>query len=393
VAEVFANVLSRQEAEDALRASEAMKSAILSSLSSGVAVLDREGRVIAVNDSWSRLRTDPRTTPYGGAAIGADYFDLCREALAAGCPYAAEVLQGTKEVLDGVRDGFALEYSTRDARADRWFALSVVPLNRPEGGAVVSHTEVTERKRAEAQAQRSRQDLAHFARVAATGELTASLAHELRQPLTGILTNAQAARRLLRATPPDFGELRRTLDDIIADDRRAAETIRRIRDLVRKDDLLPSRLDLNDVIGGVTRLLASDAIIRSIALNVELAPAPVVVSGDRVQLEQVILNLLINAMDAMAEVPEARRTVVVRTGSADSQAYVAVEDAGVGIRDEIRQRLFEPFYTTKPAGMGMGLSIARSIVEAHGGTIWATNNVAQGATFHFTLPKVDERPA
>ncbi len=395
VAEVFANALARKEAEDALRASELMKSAILSSLSSGVSVLDREGRVIAVNESWTRSSPDSRTTLYAGAAVGADYVELCREAVRQGTPHASEMLAGTQEVLAGTRRGFAFEYASPAAKAEQWFALSVVPLNRPEGGAVVSHTEVTERKRAEVQAQRSRQELAHFARVSTMGELTASLAHELSQPLTGIMTNAQAARRFLDFAPPRLGDLRATLDDIIDDNRRAADVIQRLRDLLRKGELRQAQLDLNHLIGNVARLLASDAIIRGTTVTLDLDPAPVVVSGDRVQLEQVILNLLMNAMDAMGEVAEAERTIVVHTqqSAAPQGVHVAVEDAGTGLRDGTKDRIFEPFYTTKAAGMGMGLSIARSIIEAHGGTIWATNNQARGATFHFALPRADGRHA
>jgi C4-dicarboxylate-specific signal transduction histidine kinase len=241
------------------------------------------------------------------------------------------------------------------------------------------------------EAQKSRQELAHFARVATVGELTASLAHELRQPLTGSMTNAQAARRFLSAVPPDLPEVRACLEDIIADDQRAAHTIQRLRELLRKGELQHSRLDLNDVVGDVTRLLGSDAVIRKTRVRMERSPVPVVVSGDRVHLEQVILNLLMNAMEAMAEVPEEERKVVVRTGTTDAKAHVAVEDSGIGFCAEAAQRLFEPFYTTKAAGMGMGLSVARSIVEAHGGTIWATNNGTRGATFHFALPRADER--
>ncbi|MFL5279074.1 MAG: MASE1 domain-containing protein [Myxococcales bacterium] len=392
VAEVFANVLARQEAEDALRGSELMKSAILSSLSSGVAVLDKGGRIIAVNESWSRLRADAQSTPYGGAVVGADYVELCSEAVRRGAPHAREMLAGTEQVLAGARGGFSFEYSSPGAKAERWFGISVAPLNRHEGGAVVSHTEVTERKRAEVQVQRSRQELAHFARVSAMGELTVSLAHEMRQPLTGIMTNAQAARRFLASSQPDLAELRGSLDDVISDTRRAADAIQRARDMLRNGDLCPARLDLNQLIDDVARLLGSDAIIRSVALSVEPARSPVVVLGDRVQLEQVILNLLMNAMDAMADIPEGQRTIVVRAESVDSKAHVVVEDAGPGLRGAI-ERLFEPFYTTKATGMGMGLSIARSIVEAHGGSIWATNNHTRGAAFHFSLPKLDERPS
>jgi C4-dicarboxylate-specific signal transduction histidine kinase len=142
----------------------------------------------------------------------------------------------------------------------------------------------------------------------------------------------------------------------------------------------------------VTRLLGSDAIIRNVVVNVQPARSPVVVIGDRVQLEQVILNLLMNAMDAMADVPRGQRTVVMRAESSDSKAHVVVEDSGPGLRDGASERLFEPFYTTKVSGLGMGLSIARSIVESHGGTIWATNNGGCGAAFHFTLPRAEGQP-
>src|SRR5216683_1574999 len=315
--------------------------------------------------------------------------EVFANAIARKCvPNPSEVLAGIEEVLEGSRQGFAFEYSCSAPNGDRWFALSVVPLNRPEGGAVVSHTDVTERKRAEVQAERSRQELAHFTRVSTIGELTASLAHELRQPLTGILTNAQAATRFLDSDSPDLGELRNALFDIIADDRRAAEAIERLRDMLRKGELRRTRLDLNEVIRSVTRLLGSDAVIRNVVLALELPATPVVVSGDRVQLEQVVLNLLLNAMEAMAEKPDGDRTIVVRSeASVNKAVQVTVQDAGTGLRRGIQERVFEPFFTTKPAGMGMGLSIAKSIVEAHGGTIWATNNSARGATFHFSLPE------
>ena len=245
-----------------------------------------------------------------------------------------------------------------------------------------------DRKEGEDALRASRQELAHVARVSMMGELTASLAHELSQPLTGILANAQAARRFLLADPLPLEELRATVQDIIADDRRAADVIHRLRDLLRKGELRQARLDLNDLIGDVTRLLGSDAVIRSTTVVLELDSSPVVVSGDRVQLEQVMLNLLVNAMDAMAEVSEGERTIVVRTRNAE-RAQVAVQDAGTGLSDGTEARIFEPFYTTKEAGMGMGLSIARSIIEAHGGSIWATNNQSRGATVHFALPRME----
>lgn len=394
VAEAFANALSRKEAEDALRASEGMKSAILASLSSGVAVLDRAGHVIAVSDSWTRLGKDPRTAPVAGAGVGADYLELCRQAAGRGVGHAVAILAGAGEVLAGTRSAFSFEYAPAASPLERWFALSVVPLNRPEGGAVVSHTDVTERKHAEVQAQQSRQQLAHFARVSTMGELAASLAHELRQPLTGIMTNAQAARRFLDGSPPDLEEVRGALGDIVADDRRAAEIIERLRGMLRKDEARQDPVDFHDLIGNVTGLLGNDAIIRGVRVALDLAPAPVIVQGDRIQLEQVIVNLVLNAMEAMSEVPAEQRRVVVRTHVNDGgPVQVDVEDAGTGLPDGDPEKVFEPFYTTKPTGMGVGLSIARSIIEAHGGAIWGANNAGRGATFYFSLPRAVEATA
>ena len=391
-AEVLASALARKRSENALRASELMKSAILASLLSEVAVLDREGRIIAVNENWTRLARDgvAREVEVG---VGASYLDVCRQATRQGADHAGDALAGIQEVLDGARPGFTLEYPC-GVPAERWIAMTVVPLRRPEGGAVVSHTDVTERKRMEMEAQRSRQELSHFTRVSTMGELAASMAHELSQPLTGILTNAQAARRFLDTTAPDLDELRSILADIVDDDRRASEVIQRLRELLRKGEPEFSTLDLHRLIRDVGKLVSSDAIIRNVSLTLDLGPGSPAVRGDRVQLQQVVLNLLINALDAVAECANGERSLVVRTRDTDVQTvHVSVEDTGSGLRSGTEALVFEPFYTTKPTGMGMGLAIARSIVEAHGGLVWASNNPIRGATFHVALPLVVNPPA
>jgi signal transduction histidine kinase/integral membrane sensor domain MASE1 len=386
IGEVFANALAQKEAEDAVRGSELMRSAILASVTSNVAVLDREGRIVTVNDGWARFVRENGGAPEAG--VGASYLDACRRAVVAGAPHAGEALAGIEAVLDGSRSGFVLEYFDRLPAGERWYTMSVVPLSLPEGGAVVSHTDVTERKRAELEAQRSRQELAHFTRVSTIGELTASLAHELNQPLTGILANAQAALRFLDTAPPDLPEIRDILTDIVNDDKRAAEVIRRLRGLLRKEEVRFRLLELNALIRDVAKLLSSDAIIRHIAVRLELVPEPVFVNGDGVQLQQVVLNLLLNAMEAMAESAEdGGRAITVRTECTEARAvHVSVRDAGTGFRKGTQHLVFEPFYTTKPSGMGMGLAISKSIIEAHGGLIWAGDNAFGGATLHFTLP-------
>jgi signal transduction histidine kinase len=246
---------------------------------------------------------------------------------------------------------------------------------------------IEERQRADLEAQRSRQELAHFTRVSTIGELTASLAHELSQPLTGILTNAQAAHRFLEVTPPAFDEFRDILFDIVEDVKRASNFIQRLRDLLRKNESQYTLLDLSALSRDVVKLVHSDAVIRNVTVILDLDSQPSLVHGDPVQLQQVVLNLLLNAMEAMAECVEGDRTVTVRTRNIESQTVQAsVQDTGPGLREGTQEVIFEPFYTTKSAGMGMGLSISRSIIEAHGGVIWVANHPTRGATFHFTLP-------
>jgi signal transduction histidine kinase len=387
VAEVFASALGRKESEDALRESELMKSAILSSLSSGVAVLGRDGGIVAVNEAWrgadpAAARLEPR--------VGGNYLDVWREPASHGEPRAIDALAGVQAVLTGARTGFTFECPSVTPGRERWFAIAVVALSHPEGGAVVSHTDITERKRAEIEAQKSRQELAHVTRVSAMGELTASLAHELNQPLTGILANAQAARRFLDASPPNLDEVRDILADIVEDDKRAAEVIRRLRALLRKGDAEMAELDVEILVKDVVKLLGSDTVIRDVTVRLDLGAPSATVVGDRVQLQQVILNLLMNGMEAMADCARGERQLVVRTRALGvDRLEIAVEDAGPGVRAGTHELMFEPFYSTKPNGMGMGLAIARSIIESHGGTIWAANNGIRGATFRFTLPRVE----
>ena len=225
------------------------------------------------------------------------------------------------------------------------------------------------------------------------GELATSLAHELNQPLAAILANAQAARRLLLAAEPDIAEVRASLDDIVDDDKRAGEVIRRMRALVRKDEFRPEPVDLNEVVRDVRRLLAHDAARRGVTVTLELAPGLPPVRGDAVQLQQVVLNLLVNAFDAVAGCPHERRQVVVRTREHLAGAVeLMVEDAGDGIPESHVRELFEPFFTTKQDGLGMGLSISRSILELHGGEISAQAAPGGGARFRCVLPRYGRVP-
>jgi two-component system sensor kinase FixL len=249
------------------------------------------------------------------------------------------------------------------------------------------------RKQTELEAQRLRQDLTHIGRVSALGELTASLAHELRQPLTAILYNAQAGERLLAADVVNLDKVREILHDIIADDKRAGDVIQRLRALLSKGDPEFVPLDLNEIVGEVAWLIRSDAIARNVPLSVDLAPDLPSVSGDRVQLQQVVLNLVLNGLEAMREPHAGPRTLVIRTARDGAAVRVEVQDSGPGIDAKVLDHMFEPLYTTKAEGLGMGLAIVRTIIDAHGGGVGASNNAQGGATVHFTLPvgKEDKR--
>ena len=245
----------------------------------------------------------------------------------------------------------------------------------------------TRRHRAEAALQRNREELAHVTRVSTVGELTTSVAHELNQPLGAILSNADAAEMFLAADPPALDEVRDILADIRKDDQRASEVIRRMRSLLRKRELTPQSIEINEVVEEVLRLLSIDASARKVAMKFERTTSLPRVWCDPVHFQQVVLNLVLNGMEAMAGLEEEKRQVVVRTGPGDNGTVkVAVADYGPGVPVDRLPKLFEPFFTTKKEGMGMGLSIARTIVEAHHGQIWAENNGGVGATFYFTVP-------
>jgi PAS domain S-box-containing protein len=252
--------------------------------------------------------------------------------------------------------------------------------------------DITERKHAEAELLQQRTELAHVARVSTIGELAASVAHELNQPLGAILANAEAAELFLEQDPPAVGDLRAILADIVKDDERAGEVIRRLRALLRKRELERQPLEINSLVVDVFALVRGDAALRGVSLTADLGPGLPQVAGDRVHLQQVLLNLILNSMDALAGQPRERRRILVRTRSgADGRLEMAVIDSGHGIEPAKLLRVFEAFYTTKPNGMGMGLSIARRIIEAHHGRIWAENNASGGATFCISLPASGER--
>ena len=248
-------------------------------------------------------------------------------------------------------------------------------------------SDVTARKRAEAELHEAQMNLAHVTRVTALGELVASIAHEVNQPLAAVVTNAAACQRWLDRTPPDLTEARGTLQAIIKDGNRAGDVIQRVRALANKSTEQKAPLDINEVVNEVVGLVQHELLRHRVLLRLELAPALPLVLGDRIQLQQVVINLVINGIEAMVSVMDRPRELLIRTSLDDGGQIVAlVKDGGTGLATENAEKLFDAFYTTKSGGMGMGLSICRSIVAAHGGRLSALENAGPGATFQFTLP-------
>jgi signal transduction histidine kinase len=250
--------------------------------------------------------------------------------------------------------------------------------------------ESEERRRADHAEQALHQaqvELARVTRVLTLGELTASIAHEVNQPLAGVVTNAQASLRWLSQDPPRLDQVRSAIERVVRDGNRASDVIRRIRALAKKADLLKESLDINDVVQEGILLVRREVQNQGVTLRTEFASELPRVIGDRVQLQQVVINLMMNGVEAMAPIEDRPREMLVRSEPHEKeQVLVAVRDSGIGIDSAAAERLFSPFFTTKSGGMGMGLSISRSIVAAHGGRLWVSPNPDHGATFNFTLP-------
>jgi PAS domain S-box-containing protein len=295
---------------------------------------------------------------------------------------------------EAMSHGEGWEVECRILRKDgqyRWFLIRGKPL-RDEQGRIVrwysSGTDIESLKRAEEALQQTQAELAHVTRVTMLGELTASIAHEINQPLSAIVTNGSACLRWLAGDLPNLDEAREAARRVIRDGNRASEVIARIRALSRKTDIQKERLDLNEAIQEVVVLAQGQVRRNKVALKTELAGGLPPVLGDRVQLQQVLLNLMMNGIEAMNGIEDRSRELVIRTRSNEAdQVRVTVQDSGIGIDPQSTERIFDAFYTTKPGGMGMGLSISRSIVENHGGRLWAVPNDDHGTTFEFTLLK------
>ena len=247
--------------------------------------------------------------------------------------------------------------------------------------------DITDQKSAEAETALQRVEIEHLMRVSVLGELSGSIAHEINQPLTAILSNAQAALHLLARNSPDLAEVRDALQDIVHEDNRAGEVIHRLRSLLKKGERKMEYVNINDLVRSTVSLLHSELIGRDISLRLDLDQAPFLARGDSVQLQQVLLNLVMNAMDAMASTPIAQRAILISTSATQAgMVDVLVKDRGHGIRPKENGRVFEPFYTTKSHGLGLGLALCLTIIQAHQGRLTLVNDERGGAIAKFSLP-------
>lgn len=382
-------VLLRGVARDVTRQAEAelQLRQIVESGPYAILVVDRAGRIA--------LATNRSTEMFGYAhdeILRGSIGDLVRDSLGRGLDvgllptdasgYVEAAHLGTGSDLYGVRTG-GIEFPV-----EIWISF----IEAPQGArAMIAVLDITERRKAEAEAEARRNELVHVSRVGVLGELSGALAHELNQPLAAILSNAQAAQRFLERDASNVDEVREILIDIVDADRRAGAIIDRMRALLKKETTSRQRTDMNDIVLDMLHLMHSELLNRHVVVRTDLAPTLPVVEVDRIQMQQILLNLLTNACDAMSDLPRSDRVVSVATSLCGDAVEISVTDQGPGVPPEDLGSIFEPFKTTKAHGMGVGLSVCRAIVRAHGGSIDAYNGASRGATFRFLVP-VASRP-
>jgi PAS domain S-box-containing protein len=380
---VSRDITDRLRAEEELRNTAAQWQATFDAVQDLVLLLDKDFRVLRANHAAAEFLGLPFDKIVGGHC-----YDLTHGTSTppAECPLA-KMRQSRRHE----------EAELLARKGGPWLSVSVDPLFDPSGELTqVVHVarDITDRKRAEEERERLRQleaDLAHIDRVSILGELTASIAHEINQPLSGIVSSGSACLRWLARDVPDLEEAREAARRIVRDGKRAGEIIARIRALTKKAVASGEKLNLNETIREVLALVGDEAKRNTVVIRTRFGDDVFPILGDQVQLQQVVLNLVMNAIEAMSSVVDRARELVITTRNIDpDQVQVTVEDSGTGIDPQMIDKIFGSFYTTKPGGMGMGLSISRSILQAHGGRLWATAKDGAGTIFYFTLPKYHE---
>lgn len=377
------DITKRTEAEQALRQTNELLERVFDTTHILIAFMDANFNFLRVNRAYAE--SDDRTPEF---FVGRSHFDIY--------PHPENEAVFREVVTSGQPRSFyarPFEYAGHPERGVTYWDWTLHPVKSASGqveGVLLCLVNVTERERAQAQVQQRQAELAHVSRLSTMGEMASTLAHEINQPLSAIANYAQACLQAVSSGRVDTDEIREDVTHIAAQAERAGQIVRRTRSFVRKDDSQRSRVDIADLVREAADLAEIETREHGVALRLELDGAPHPVLADAVQIEQVILNLVRNALEAMKHQQRNRRKLSIRTTFArDGCVEVAVHDSGRALPAEEMGRLFEPFFTTKPEGMGMGLAISRTIVEAHGGRLWASANPDRGMTFRFTLPVVE----
>jgi PAS domain S-box-containing protein len=364
-----------------LREGESRLQSVLDHIPAAVYLKDLQGRYLLINREFEHLYGVTNATVAGKADT--DLFPAAQ----------AAVLRANDRRVVESREPLELQETIDNNGEDRIRYSLKFPLFYRDGTpyAVCGvSTDITERKQAESELQQHQRALAHVARVSTLGELSASLAHELNQPLAAILSNAQAGLRFLDQGNVDLQEIREILQDVVRDDKRASTVISGLRSLARRQETQRERVDLAELLEQVQELLHSELVARRVRVETDIE-ASCAVWADRAQIQQVVLNLIMNAVEAMeGQLADPHRLQLSLSRVAEGEVQVAVRDSGKGISVDGLAKVFDPFWTTKPQGMGLGLGICRSIIESHGGKIWVERNVAHGVTFYFKLPALSQ---
>jgi PAS domain S-box-containing protein len=377
------DVEERRRAEQALRRSEAYlaEAQRLSHTGSWAYSMERRHLLYSSEENFRLFGYDPT----GDLPTNADWASRIH-------PEDRQAALETMRHKAGERSGYEIDYRVVHPDGTVKYIHSVAhPVFSPSGKLVEvvgTHVDLTERKQAEESQLNAQNELAHANRVATIGQLTASIAHEVNQPVAALVTNAHAALRLLKAEQPDLDQVCQALDDIVKDGRRVSDVIDRVRALVKKRPRQSEPLDINQVITESMVLTRGELGRNRISLETRLSRPLPLIRGDRIQLQQIMTNLMMNAIEAVgsADAPTRKLKIGSATDETENHIVVTVRDSGEKLRSDSIDQFFEAFYSTKSTGMGIGLSICRSIVEAHGGRIWATANADRGATFHVLLP-------
>jgi PAS domain S-box-containing protein len=380
VVSTIIDVTERKRADQALRESEERARSAIDGIAGLVVILAPNGEIETVNRQlFAYFGRTLEELKNWGASDGIHPDDL---------PRVLEVFERA------IASGIPFHYEIRLRRFDgeyRWFDTRHVPI-RDDSGRIarwyVLATDIEDRTRALARLEQMRSDFAHVNRVSMMGELAASLSHEITQPIASARNNARAAQNFLDMQPPDLSEVREALGCVVGDTDRAGDIVDRIRDHIKKTPPRKERFDLNEAINEVIVLGRSAIVKNRVWVQTRLSEGLFPVHGDRVQLQQVVLNLILNAAEAMGSIEAEPRELLISTAQHHTGVLIAVRDSGPGIDPIHLERVFETFYTTKAHGLGMGLSICRSIIDAHGGRLWAEANEPLGAIFQFTLPAV-----